>query len=316
MLHALVSDDSSLVVACSGGPDSTAALLAVVRAHRGPVTAATFDHEMREGSEADVAMVHRVACDLGVQVIEGRAASTLRGEAAARTARYRWLARACWNVGANVCITGHTRDDQAETVLLRLARGSGARGVAGMSSDAPWPVAAPSGPALRLLRPLLEVARVEVEIYLTALGVEAVRDPSNDSLAYARNQVRHQVLPALVEVNAQARAHLASFADRQREDDSALTVWARAWLDKHATVSQDALALPRKRLVALPLAVERRVLAEAGERLGVRLGEAHLRGLGGLVRGPGGADLAVPGGTAEVRGTVLGLRRMPHRSAH
>lgn len=310
-LRVMVPVDVPLLVACSGGPDSIATLIAVARSHAGRVTAAWFDHTMRPAAEVarEGAVVRRVAGDIGIPVVEGRAMATPRGEAAARTARYRWLARVAAPSGVAACVTGHTRDDQAETVLLRLVRGAGARGAAGMAPDAPWPVVAPSAAALRLLRPLLDTSRLEVEAYLAALGVAAAHDPSNESREYARNRVRHDVLPALAEVNSEAVAHLAAFAARERDDDAALSAWAERWLDEHARPSDSALVLPRKALAALPPAVARRVLAEAGARLGLALGEAHLKALGRLAAGGPGLRVALAGGTAESRGTVLVVRR-------
>jgi tRNA(Ile)-lysidine synthase len=298
------------VVACSGGPDSTATLIAVARVYAGEVIAATFDHGMRSTAEAeaDRAVVRRVACDLGVSVIEGHAASTPKGEAAARTARYRWLARISPKVGAAICVTGHTRDDQAETVLLRLSRGTGARGAAGMAPNAPWPVATPLAATLRLVRPLLDIARADVEAYLAALGVQAAHDASNDSSEYARNRVRHDVLPALATVNDQVVSHLAAFAEHQREDDEALSEWAERWLNEHGKAGAHTVRLPRKALGALPAAVRSRVLTSAAERLGIRLGHAHLERLGSLTGGEGG-QVALAGGIGEGRGTVFELRR-------
>jgi len=307
----MVPADAPLLVACSGGPDSVATLIAIVRAHAGAVTAAWFDHAMRPAVEVarEGAVVRGVTSALGVLMEEGRSTTTPRGEAAARTARYRWLARVAQRAGAVACVTGHTRDDQAETVLLRLVRGAGARGAAGMAPDSPWPVTAPSGAGLRLLRPLLDLSRREVEAYLIALDVEAVQDPSNESREYARNRVRHDVLPLLAEVNSAATAHLAAFASRQREDDAALTAWAERWLDKHASVSLGGtIALPRAEMVALPPSVARRALIGVGARLGIALGEAHIEALIGLAAGSG-MRVMLPGAHAERRGIVLKMRR-------
>ena len=310
-LHGMVPTDAPILVACSGGPDSVATLIAVARAHAGAVTAAWFDHAMRPSAEVarEGSLVRRVTYALGVSVVEGRSGTTPRGEAAARTARYRWLARVALKAGAVACVTGHTRDDQAETVLLRLVRGAGARGAAGMAPDSPWPVGTPSDSPVRLLRPLLDTSRHDVEAYLAALELEAAHDPSNESREYARNRVRHDVLPLLTEVNSEATAHLAAFAGREREDDAALTAWAERWLDKHATVSSGgALALPSAELVGLPPAVARRALVGAGARLGIPLGEAHIEALVRLAWGSGGR-MTLPGALAEQRGTVLRMRR-------
>lgn len=310
-LHAILAEEASLLVACSGGPDSTATLVAVARTHAGPVTAAWFDHSMRPAAEVarDREAVLRVACDLGVPAIEGRAAATPRGEAAARVARYRWLARAAAKAGAVACVTGHTRDDQAETVLLRLVRGAGARGAAGMAVESPWPVAISSAAAPRLLRPLLSVSRNEVEAYISELGIEASHDPSNESREYARNRIRHDVLPVLSDVNSKAVAHLAAFAAREREDEAALSAWAVQWLDQHGSAEGGTLALPRVVLTGLPPAVARRVLVQTCARLGIVAGEAHLEALEGLAAGPDGAKVTLPGALAESRGTVLRMRR-------
>lgn len=310
-LHAMVPAHAPLLVACSGGPDSTATLVAVARIHAGPITAAWFDHGMRPAVEVarDRQVVRRVACDLDIPALEGRAAATPRGEAGARVARYRWLARAAAKAGAVACVTGHTGDDQAETVLLRLARGAGARGAAGMAPDSPWPVVTAAAQGLRLLRPLLDLRRREVEAYLEALGIEASLDPSNESREYARNLIRHDVLPVLSEVNSAAVAHLAGFAEREREDEAALSLWAVRWMGEHISAGDGTLTLPRAALTGLPPAVARRVLAQTCAALGIAPGEAHLEALRGLASGPGGASLSLPGAIAESHGTVLRMRR-------
>lgn len=310
-LARLVAADASLIVACSGGPDSLAALIAVSRARPGRVTAAWFDHAMRPASEvaSEGEAVREASRGLGVALVQGRAGRTPRGEDAARVARYRWLARAAVGAAAAAVVTGHTRDDQAETVLLRLARGTGARGAAGMAAHSPWPVAAPRADGLRLLRPLLDHGRAEVEAYLEALGVVPVRDPSNESREYARNRVRLDVLPRLAEVNAEASAHLAAFAERQREDDAALAGWAERWLAEHARRADGGLALPRAPLAGLPRAVRSRVVASAAQRAGFRLGEAQQDAIERHLERAGPWIVTAVDGMAEGRGTVLRMRR-------
>jgi tRNA(Ile)-lysidine synthase len=310
-LDRLADIEAPLLVACSGGPDSLATLIAVARSRPGRVTAAWFDHATRPAVEvtAEGEVVRQAARNLGVGFVEGRASRPPRGEAAARTARYRWLARAATRAGVAAAVTGHTRDDQAETVLLRLARGTGARGAAGMASDSPWPVAGPGPASLRLLRPLLSLGRADVEAYLEALDVRAVRDPSNESREYARNRIRHDVLPRLAEVNSEAAAHLAAFAGRQREDDDALAGWAERWLAEQARPAGGGLVLPRASLVALPRAVRSRVAACAAERAGFRLSEAQQTAIGRHLEQGGVWQVAAVDGTVEGRGTVVRMRR-------
>ena len=303
-----------VVVAVSGGPDSTAALVSVARV-LGPadVLAAHFDHRLRTRSEAraEAAFVEGVAARLGVTVRMGQARrASDRSEAAAREARYRWLARVCREADAGWCATGHTLNDQAETVLLQLARGSGALGSAGMQLAGDWPVDDRRRVRPRLVRPLLGIARAEVESYLAALELEAAEDPTNALLEFARNRVRHQVLPALLQVNSRAVEHLAEFARVQREDHEALGAAADEWLDEHPAVRTDAdtLELDRMALRLLSPAVMARVLMVASAPLGLRLSSGHLRSISRALERTG-AHVDLSGGSATITGRLLQLRR-------
>ena len=310
-----------MLVAASGGADSTATLIAVTRVlGRERVTAAHFDHRLRTPVEAtrDFDAVRDVAQRLDVLVAAGRASRRPaepgeRSEAAAREARYRWLARACRQAGAEVCVTGHTLDDQAETVLLRLARGAGALGAAGMRSESGWPVSARGSRGLQVVRPLLGVTRAEVEAYLAALGVEPSWDASNETLDYARNRVRLEVMPVLRAINERASEHLAAFADAQREDDRALTSEAHAWVEAHANVGRGVVTISRRELRALPSAVAVRVLREASQRLGVHLESAHLQAILGSLE-KSGRSVDLPLARSLTSGSLLELRTRPSPS--
>lgn len=304
-----------VVVAASGGADSTATLIAASRA-LGPefVTAAHFDHRLRPPAETtqDFEAVRGLAARLGVLLAVGRPSHrpSDSSEAAARTARYRWLARACNGAGAAFCLTGHTLDDQAETVLLRLARGAGALGAAGMRPLAPWPVEARRGAGLQVVRPLLGITRADVEGYLGALGVSASADATNDTLDYARNRVRHELMPALREVNARAVEHLAEFATTQRADDEVLTALAVDWLQEHARYTRSEVLMDRRRLRGLPVALASRVIREAAGGLGVRLEGAHVRAvLESLEKSGRSVDL--PLAHSLTSGSLLELRSQP-----
>ncbi len=308
-----------VVVAASGGADSTATLVAVARAlGAGRVTAAHFDHRLRTPVEAarDADLVRDVAERLGVPVVLGRPARRPSdpSEAAAREARYRWLASACVRVGATDVVTGHTLDDQAETVLLQLARGAGALGAAGMRPDGEWPVPARGSGGLRLLRPLLSVTRFEVEAYLEALGIDASVDATNETLDYARNRIRRDVLPALREVNARAGEHLAAFAGSQRDDDEVLTALAREWLEAHAEWGPGLLRIDRRALRSLPVALGSRVVREGARRLGVALEGVHVRAVMGSL-GKSGRNVDLPLAHSRTAGSLLELRNQPSTHA-
>ncbi len=285
-LGAHAARGATLLVACSGGPDSLAALAAAARAAAaagGRAVAAHFDHGARPEAEAaaDRACVEAVAERLGAPALAGAARRGAGGaaasEAASRAARYRWLAAAAREAGAAACATGHTLDDQAETVLLRLTRGSGLAGAAAMAADAPWPVeaAAADGAAPpRLLRPLLGVRRVEAAAYLDALGLARAGlapriDPTNANLVHARNRVRLRVLPELRTLNPRADEALARFAAHARRDGEALDVWAAREAASLLRVEGGAARLDRRALAALPEAVALRVVRIAAEAAGV-----------------------------------------------
>lgn len=310
-LGAHVASASTLLVACSGGPDSTAALVAIARllgAAGGRAVAAHFNHATRPEAEtaADLAYVEWLADCLGVPVLSGRApADGSASEAGAREARYRWLAAAAREAGAAACVTGHTLDDQAETVLLRLARGTGLAGAAGMDLDAPWPVAceAAGGEApLRLLRPLLGVGRVDVAVYLEALGLAGEEhaprhDPSNDDLSFSRNRVRHRVLPELEALNHRAAEALARFARHARRDNAALEAWAAREAAALMRVEGGAVRIERRALAELPEAVALRLVRRAAKATGLSVDAEQAEGVLGIA-GRRGARLDLGGGSA------------------
>jgi len=305
-----------LVVACSGGPDSTATLIAVARAASKvghPLVAATFDHRLRARDEtkAEAAFVRHLAgtLDVGFRAGAARSRTHTGSEAAARNARYRWLARVARQVGARDVVTGHTLDDQAETVLLRLTRGSSLRGLAAMTPRSPWPVR--GGTGLSLLRPLLGVSRIEVQAYLDAVGVQARHDASNNDLDYARNRVRHRVMPELRRLNPRSVEALARFATMAGRDEDALEVWARLEGDRLVRLDgRRALEIDRAGLRALPPAVALRVLRGAAERLAIAVDAAHLEAMWAASTRKG-RRIALPGATFAVETGFVRMQRSP-----
>jgi len=272
-----------LVIACSGGPDSVSLLVSVCRAMpSSSIIAAYFDHRLRSEFEtqADAVFVRELAEKLSVEFAVGCSEFPIASsEASARVARYRWLGSILSQEGAVTLLTGHTRDDQAETVLLNLARGTGLRGARGMRLESPWPVAMSGDKAMRLLRPLLGVTRSEIDTYLEALSLEARSDSTNETLIYARNRVRHQVLPALQEVNVEVREHLARFADRVDEADLALEVWAEREFAAIGAVRGNIADIERRPLRELPAAVAAYVLEIAASRIGLELNARQINTL-------------------------------------
>lgn len=203
-----------VLCACSGGADSTALLhvLALLRGRLGhALVAHGVDHGLRADAAAELDLARAVAEPLGVPFAVTRVAVALGGnlQARARAARHEALARAAAAVGARVIATGHTADDRAETLLLRLLRGAGPRGLAVLPPRAPAPV--PAG--ADLVRPLLRARRRDVLAHVERHGLAFARDPSNLDPRFTRVRVRREVLPLLEELSPAIVDHLSALAD-------------------------------------------------------------------------------------------------------
>lgn len=285
--------DALVLVAVSGGADSLSLAQGVADAGR-PAAAGIVDHALQPDSSAVADRAALECARLGLApVIVERVDATARGsgpEAAARDARRSALEGMADRLGSAAILLAHTRDDQAETVLLRLARGSGARSLAAMA-----PVAG------RWRRPLLDLPREVVRA--SAVGLAVWEDPHNEDPAYARSRVRHGAMPALVEsLGPDVVPGLARSARLLRDDADALDDLARA-AGADLTDAYGALDVPG--LAGLPRAVRTRVIRSAAVAAGCpgsALTSAHVDRLEALVsqwHGQGAVDL--PGGLAGER---------------
>ncbi len=208
-----------VLVACSGGPDSTALLhvLALLRRELGhEVIAHGVDHGLRTEAREELALAAELGDKLGVPFEVTRVDVEPGGnlQARAREARHRALQDAAAQRGASVIATGHTADDKAETVLLRLLRGAGPRGLAVLEARAPAPVA-PSGSAFPrdLVRPLIRARRADVLLHLDRHDLVHARDPSNFDPRFTRVRVRRELIPLLEDLSPRIVEHLCAFAD-------------------------------------------------------------------------------------------------------
>jgi tRNA(Ile)-lysidine synthase len=264
-LHHVFAPGERVVAAISGGPDSLA-LLSVLREILPAVplhlTVAHFDHAWRSDSEQDRDFVASMATMWGYDFRTARAtADTPHTETAARTARYAFLREAAAATNSTAIAVGHTQDDQVETLLLHLLRGSGSRGLGAMRRR--------DGD---LARPLLDITRKEIEAYLARLHLTPRRDPSNEDPRFTRNRLRQQVLPAIDAFDPAARELLARTADILSEEDR--------YLDAQVAGLPDDIRKDRAAFARLPPALQRRVIRrlvpDAGflEVEGLRRGEA------------------------------------------
>jgi len=306
------SRGGTLVVGLSGGADSVALLdaLASLRRRRGfRVVAAHLDHGLREGSADDAAFCAELCQRLDVPLRAGRAdvrarAARERGglEQAARRERYAFLRRVEEEEAAVAVVVAHTRDDQAETLLLRLLRGAGATGLAGMRPR--------SGD---VVRPLLAVSRQEVLAHLRERGLAWREDPSNADLAHRRNRVRHELIPYLEErFNPGIRAALGRTASVLADEAVYIRSEAEALLARIVRAEGGALLLRRAPLAEAPPAVARTAIRLALLRAGglAQVGALHIDQVLRLARAkaPSGRRLPLPGGR-EARFTRDDIRR-------
>lgn len=319
--HGVVRQGERVLVAVSGGPDSSALLLVLsaLRERLGvQLAAAYFDHRLRgpEASAEERRAVRALAARTGVDLTEGEgdvAAEARRArtsvEATARALRYRFLRKTAAANGCGVVATGHTLDDQAETIVLHLARGAGLGGLGGMAPRAPWRL---GGDGPDVARPLLGVRREETRAYCLAAGVEIVEDPTNRLLDAARNRVRLETLPALRRLNPRVEEALVRLGRAAAEAEATLDALADAALAR-ARVEEERVSVPREGLRSLAEVVRQRALVRAWQRLaGVveHPSERVARALARAAEAPPGTTLDLPGGVRLEAGyDVIVLRR-------
>jgi tRNA(Ile)-lysidine synthase len=310
----LPTSGETVVVAVSGGADSAALLLAIeeLKKHHKlhtNICVAHLDHRLRKSSGKDAKWVAALAQKLGFRSITGRSkvaenarAASDNLEQAAREARYAFLERTAKRVSANYVLTAHTMDDQAETVLLRLMRGSASYGLGGM--DAVRPIAKNS--AIKLARPLLWSRRIDTEDYCRMRKIKFLVDEMNDDQSFARVKVRKQLLPLMQSFNNRIAEALSRTAAQLREDNAVLfkdsdALLQRAAVSNHESESETKTpALDVKVLANEPPALRRRALrqwlsdARGGTR---RLEMVHLLAVEKLLEGSaGGRVVELPNG--------------------
>jgi tRNA(Ile)-lysidine synthase len=314
--HAMLARGRRALVALSGGSDSVA-LLHVLREleSEGQLAlagVAHFNHTLRAAADQDEAFCRNLAAKLGLPFEAGRGdvralarAERRSLEDAARRARYAFLETAAERLKADVVAVGHTRDDQAETFLLRLLRGAGPRGLAGIR-----PI---SG---RVIRPLIAISRNELRAYIAERRLEFREDESNADVTIARNRVRHELLPALREFSPNAVDVLAREADVARQDEDFLSRAAIDLLPGIVLINTHGITVEAEPLAALHPALASRVVREALERAapGEFFGRDHIAAVLGLAQDGASGAVNVPGLDVRRSGSRLFLGQPAERA--
>ena len=298
--HAMVAPRGRVLVAVSGGADSVAMLHLLRELQEGGhlivASAAHFNHSLRAAADVDEAFCRDLAAALDLPFDAGRgdvralaSAEDRSLEDAARRARYAYLEAAADRLGADVIAVGHTRDDQAETFLLRLLRGAGPRGLAGIRPK--------TG---RVIRPLIEIGRGELRAYIAERRLVFREDESNEDVAIPRNRIRHELLPILRDFSPGVIDVLAREAEIAREDEDFLS---RAAIDLWPGIvltSKHGITLEAEPLRALHPALASRIVREALEQAapGHFFGRDHIRAVLALAT----ESARVPGSGVDVPG--------------
>lgn len=283
--HKLLAEGDRVLVGVSGGPDSVALLSVLVKLRKRlgiEVCVGHVNHGLR-GAESDgderfvieLAKRHKLRHRRRrVDVAARRGAKGGSLEEVARDVRYAFFRKAAKELGANVIATGHTADDNAETLLMNLLRGTGLKGLAGI------PISRVEG-ELRLVRPLLEASRTEIVAYLADKGIAYRTDSTNADTSLTRNRVRAELLPQLAEqYNPAVAGLLSSTAEQVRDVVELVRSQVDRAVERFAQAVDGGVALPLRALRQMPRAVRTELLRRlVAERFGRTLGAEHVRGL-------------------------------------
>ncbi|MCS7234574.1 MAG: tRNA lysidine(34) synthetase TilS [Armatimonadota bacterium] len=293
--HRLIPPGTRVLAACSGGADSVALVHLLSRLSgegKWEVAVGHVNHGLRPAAEEDAAFVadlaRRMQLPFFVRRLHGLGAANL--EARARTARYAALAELAREAGAQVVATAHTLDDQAETVLLRLLRGTGVTGLAGILPSRPV------AHGIQVVRPLLWCRRQALREFLADCGESWREDETNLDPQRARNRVRHHLLPALVAESPRLVELLGQLAEVVREEEVVWAEWVHRTFRELAQPGDGGWRVSLPRFLQLPVALQRRLLRQLAGNF--RAGSfVHVEEARRLLRtGQAGQELTLPGG--------------------
>jgi tRNA(Ile)-lysidine synthase len=281
--HKMIDTGERIVVAVSGGADSVClldALYELKNEFEMDLVVAHFDHGLRPGDdEEETRFVKSLAQGYGLHFVTKSATGSLGSkhrfsEDRARRIRYGFFNQVLEETSSSKIAMGHHLDDQAETVLMRLIRGSGPSGLGGI----------PPVRDGRVIRPLIEVKRIEIEDYLEVRGLKYVTDPTNFDKNHFRNRVRMELLPLLEDYQPKVVEILGKTADILRQDETWLADEAKGWLKENARFSEEGeIVIPLEDLKSLPRALKSRAIRSGLEMVRGDLQGVNLRHIDSVV---------------------------------
>ena len=268
----MLQKNDKVLVGVSGGPDSVTLLHilhSLKKEYSLNILVAHLDHKFRgEESKADRIFCQELAKKYGLEIVfeeidvpKIAEEKGISPEEAARFERYDFFKRAAKERGIKKIAVGHTRDDQAETVLMRLIRGAGMKGLGGISP-------AKEMQGFLIIRPLIEISRKEVEEFISGSGLKFRKDSSNEKTIFTRNKVRLELIPFLEkEFNANIKEVLANMAENLQTEDEFLTKYAKRKFNSVSKIKHGEIYIDLKKFKKQPEAVRKRILRAALEEL-------------------------------------------------
>ncbi len=299
----MISPGDVVLAAVSGGPDSVFLLHLLTclknKLKLKEIIVANLDHGLRgKESAGDSLFVKKYSAKIGLKYIHKKInlknarAKDLSIEERAREARYKFFNEAAKKSGANVIATGHTLDDQAETVLMRFIKGASLKGMTGISPAREWN-------SLKIVRPLIELEKSEIIRYLDAAGIAYRIDRTNAEPIYFRNIVRKEVMPFLEKYNPRLKRALFNLAEHMREDSEFISGEKSRIQKEIVCVHRNKVEIKLKDIIIQPGAIQKEILRDSLEKAGgevKKLSFRHWKEVEALIRrGRNGNSADLPG---------------------
>lgn len=317
--HHLIRTGELILVGVSGGPDSVfllTALSRIIDSYGGSLHVIHLDHCLRgEESAADAVFVEKIASSMDLPCTVAKRSVldlTSRGQSLqerARAVRMSFFHEMRSELGADGIALGHTADDQAETVMMRLMSGGSPGSLAGIR---------PRGPD-GIIHPILEISRDEIVSFLSSEGISYRIDKSNLESKYLRNRVRHEIIPLIKKINPSIQRRLLTLCSLLADDDDYLDNEARRVLEKtSAAIPGRPVEFRLESIATLPRPILRRVMVEAARRAGIprkQFQASHVESILGIISGPTGKTISLPGeyiAYKTSRTLVIRRRPLPH----
>ena len=317
VLDGEISINNKLLLACSGGPDSTALLLIMAQIWpTNKIYVAYFDHGLRSKQQTNLEyqFLKNICDHFEIEIIKGVRDKKSKGisEDALRNARYKWLAQASQDLKSKYILTGHNQNDQVETVLFRLVRGTSLDGIKAMQIKTSLNnlfINKKNQNTLFLLRPLLNTSREEIDRYLNSMNVSALHDSTNDDNNYIRNYIRNEIVPSLKKINPKVIDSVSRFAAIVNIDNDALSMYAKKHYKKIVVEKKQSVEINKQAISKLPPALINRVIIRCCQYLELKINNDQINHIVDFIE-KNNAHYSLPNAEAMATKKLITIKRL------